>query len=253
MDSTSLTSVVAQLEAWLNPGAIQDYPNALNGLQLQNSGKVSRVAAAVDASRGAIEAAVTLGADLLLVHHGLFWSGLKPLSGPEYERIAAAIRGDLAIYSSHLPLDFHPELGNNRLFARAMGFDRVEPFLLQRDQAVGLLASEKVAFDDLRTRAETAVGSEVWSCAAGPTICERIGIVTGGAGTLLEAAAKAGADTFITGEGPHHTYALAEDLRVNLIYAGHYATETFGVKALAARLLEMFGLPWHFIDRPSGL
>ena len=253
MDSTSLTGVVAQLDAWLNPAAIQDYPNAVNGLQLQNSGRVSHVAAAVDASRAVIENAVALGADLLLVHHGLFWSGLRSLSGPDYERISSAIRSDLAVYSSHLPLDLHPELGNNRLFARAMGFDRVEPFLMQRDQAVGLLASEKIAFNDLRTRASAAVGNEVWWCAAGPAICERIGIVTGGAGTLLEAAANAGADTFITGEGPHHTFALAEDLRVNLIYAGHYATETFGVKALAARLQGVFGFPWHFIDRPSGL
>jgi dinuclear metal center YbgI/SA1388 family protein len=253
MDSTSLTGVVAQLDAWLSPAAIQDYPNALNGLQLQNSGKVSCVAAAVDASRAVIENAVALGADLLLVHHGLFWSGLRPLSGLEYERISTAIRNDLAVYSSHLPLDLHPKLGNNRLFARTMGFDRAEPFLLQRDQAVGLLVSERIAFEDVRKRASTAVDGEVWSCAAGPAISERIGIVTGGAGTLLEAAAGAGADTFITGEGPHHTYALAEDLRVNLIYAGHYATETFGVKALAAQLEEAFGLPWHFIDRPSGL
>ena len=253
MDSVSLNQLVAQLDTWLNPAAIQDYPNAVNGLQLQNSGRVTRVAAAVDASRAVIEDAVALGADLLLVHHGLFWSGLRPLTGPDYDRIAPAVRGDLAVYSSHLPLDFHSELGNNRLFARAMGFDRVEPFLSQRDQAVGLLASERIAFEDVRTRASTAVDREVWYCAAGPAICERIGIVTGGAGTLLEAAANAGADTFITGEGPHHTYALAEDLRVNLIYAGHYATETFGVKALAARLQEVFGLPWHFIDRPSGL
>jgi putative NIF3 family GTP cyclohydrolase 1 type 2 len=119
MDSTSLTGVVAQLDAWLNPAAIQDYPNAVNGLQLQNSGRVSHVAAAVDASRAVIENAVALGADLLLVHHGLFWSGLRPLSGPDYERISSAIRSDLAVYSSHLPLDLHPEVRYQSFFASA--------------------------------------------------------------------------------------------------------------------------------------
>ena len=249
----SLDEIVAFLDADLKIAEIPDYPGALNGLQLENGGTVRKVAAAVDASLPVVEAAVAAGADLLLVHHGMFWQGAQPLTRAFYRKIKAAIDGGLAIYSAHLPLDVHPTLGNNARLMGELGFTPDGTFFDWKGTRLGLTAQVEIGRDELVAKVSAAVGGPVHLCPGGPRQVRKIGLVTGGAGAEVARCAGEGIDTFITGEGPHWSYPLAEEQGINLFYAGHYATETSGVKALAARLEQDYGLPWEFIDRPTGL
>lgn len=249
----SLQEIVAFLDGELRIAEIPDYPGAVNGLQLANGGTVTKVAAAVDASLPVVEAAVAAGADLLLVHHGMFWQGAQPLTGAFYRKIKAAMDGGLAIYSAHLPLDVHPVLGNNILLLNALGFEPAGTFFDWKGTRLGLTAGVEISRDDLRDKVSAAVGGAVHLCPGGPAAVRKVGLATGGAGSEVALCAREGIDTFITGEGPHWSYPMAEELGVNVIYAGHYATETFGVKALAGRLGRDFGLPWEFVDHPTGL
>jgi dinuclear metal center YbgI/SA1388 family protein len=253
MDKASLHEVVRYCDRTLRTDKVNDYDGAMNGLQVENRGSITRIAAAVDASLATVEMAIAARADLLIVHHGLFWSARKPWTGKTLELIRLLIDHNLAVYSSHLPLDMHPRLGNNAQLCGALGFRATEPFFFQKDQHLGLQSRTRVPLEDLKRRLQKAVGGEPVVLPGGPAICQRIGVVTGGAGAELHQAVKEGIDTFVTGEGPHWTFALAEELEVNVLYGGHYATETFGVKALAAELSKRFGVPWSFLDHPSGL
>ena len=248
-----LDSICSFLDEFLRIEEVKDYPNALNGLHLQNDGRVTRVGAAVDASEAIIEMAISRQVDLLLVHHGLFWGGLARLVGGQFRKLKRAVSANLAIYSAHLPLDLHPEVGNNIQLARALKLGATEPFFLHHGQRLGIAISTQIGRDELIDRLREVLGRELWVCPGGPAEVRRVGIVTGGAGGQIEKAGKEGIDTFITGEGPHHTFSLAEELGMNLIYGGHYATETFGVCVLAERIASQFGLPWSFLDHPSGL
>jgi dinuclear metal center YbgI/SA1388 family protein len=252
-EEAALQDVVSFANELLEVAEIEDYPGAVNGLQLENRGTVSKIGAAVDASSRTIEMAISERVDLLVIHHGIFWGGVSPVTGPVYRRLAKAMEADLAIYSVHLPLDFHPEIGNNVLLADALGLTPVSPFWFSKGRAQGYLSTVGLELSELVVRAERVLGRKIWYCPAGPSCARRIGIVTGGAGSHLVEVAAEGVDTFVTGEGPHHTFVLAEELGINLLYGGHYATETFGVKALAARLAEKFSLPWTFLDHPSDL
>jgi dinuclear metal center YbgI/SA1388 family protein len=248
-----LAAIIPYLDELLDIQTFPDHPNAFNGLQLENSGRITKVGAAVDSGLKVIEMAIAQEVDLLLVHHGLFWSGCAPISGPAYVKLAKAIRANLAIYSAHLPLDGHPEIGNNVLLAAELGVKPIEPFFEFKGRAVGCVAQVDIEYQSLLEKIEQRFGRAVWHCHAGPGRVKKLGIVTGGAGSELTQAKAAGVDTFITGEGPHHTFTMAEELGINLIYAGHYATEMSGVKALADRVGNRFGLPWVFLDHPSGL
>lgn len=250
---TTLASIVTHLDRYLRTAEVTDYAGAWNGLQIENSGRVTRIAAAVDACEAVIVEAVARGASLLLVHHGLFWGGVQPLTGAVRRKVKAALDGDLAIYSSHLPLDLHPVVGNNALLAKALGFTKCAPFFLAKGQHLGVQTRASLALSELARRLERTLGTAPHIAPGGPGKTARIGIVTGGAGGEVARAAAEGVDTFITGEGPHHSYTLAEELGVNVFYAGHYATETFGVQALAAHLAKKFRVPWEFIDHPTGL
>lgn len=249
----SLVSLVRYADGLLRHGAIGDWPGARNGLQLENGGRVTRIAAAVDAHEGTIRMALEAKADLLVVHHGLFWSDVAPITGRSYRRLAMAIRGGLAVYSSHLPLDLHPAIGNNVLLCRALGLGIGRAFFEEKGAKIGRLVVGRVGRDALVRRMERVLGGAVRVAGAGPATCRRIGVVSGGAGDSVARAAAEGVDTFITGEGSHWTHGLAVELGVNILYGGHYATETFGVKALAARIGRRFRLPWVYLDAPSGL
>lgn len=249
----SLVKLTEFLDDELRIAEIPDYSGALNGLQLQNGGEVGKVAAAVDASLPVIEKAVAAGATLLLVHHGMFWQGAQRIEGAFYRKIRAAMDAGLAIYSAHLPLDVHPQWGNNALLARELEFGAVSGFLDWKGLAVGLRAEIDEPRDALLGKVGQAVGGRALLCPGGPERVQKVGLCTGGAGSQVADAAAAGVDTFITGEGPHWSFSAAEELGINVIYAGHYATETFGVKALAGELKRRFGLPWEFIDHPTGL
>lgn len=253
MSKVSLAAIVRYCDGLLRAAEVHDYDGATNGLQVENRGSVTRIAAAVDASLATVRLAVAAKADLLLVHHGLFWAPAQPWTGKRYELMRCLFEHNLAVYSSHLPLDAHPRLGNNAQLCAALGFRKLRPFFESHGQPIGFQVKTTLSRADLVGRLERATGAKPRLIPAGPQICRRVGVVSGGAGDDLKRAAEEGVDTFVTGEGPHWTYALAEDLGLNVLYGGHYATETFGVKALAARLSEKFKLPWTFADHPTGL
>jgi dinuclear metal center YbgI/SA1388 family protein len=253
MSKVSLTAVVGYCDRLLRTAQIQDYDRAANGLQVENRGSVTRIAATVDASLATVQMVVAAKADLLLVHHGLFWSPAHPWTGKRHELMRCLLEHNLAIYSSHLPLDAHPRLGNNAQLCAALGLKKLRPFFKSHGQCIGFQVTASLSRTELTARLQRATGAKPLVIPAGPAICRRIGVVSGGAGEDLQKAAEAQVDTFITGEGPHWTYALAEDLGLNVLYGGHYATETFGVKALAAHLSARFKVPWTFLDHPTGL
>ena len=253
MPQTSLAVLVAHADKLLNTSGIGDYDGAVNGLQVENSGQVTRIAAAVDASLATVKLAIKAKADLLVVHHGLFWSKSHPWTGKKYELIRALIENNIAVYSSHLPLDAHPKLGNSAQLCAALGFKKMRPFFHSHGQPIGLQTTAAILRSELASKLGRATNSKPLVIPGGAEMCRRIGVVTGGAGGDLKSAAAEGVDTFITGEGPHWTYALAEELGINVLYAGHYATETFGVKALSAHLSKQFRVPWVFLNHPTGL
>jgi len=253
MAKTSLKTLVEYCDRTLRTAQVQDSPGAVNGLQFENSGRVTRIAATVDASLATVKLAIEAKADLLIVHHGLFWNPRQPWTGKNRELIGLLVENNLAVYSSHLPLDAHPRLGNNAQLCAALGLKKLKPFFLLKGAYLGFKSELKIPRGDLAWRLQRATGTSTIILPGGPATCARIGVVTGGAGEDVKLAAAEGVDTFVTGEGPHWTHGLAEELGVNVLYGGHYATETFGVKALAAELSRKFKLPWSFLNHPSGL
>jgi dinuclear metal center YbgI/SA1388 family protein len=253
MADVALGDVVAWLDEVMRTGEVADSARALNGLQVENGGRVSRVAAAVDASARTVREAVRRKCDLLLVHHGLFWDGNQPVTGRRYRKLAPLIRHDIAVYSSHLPLDVHPELGNNALLARELGMEVEGTFGEYEGQTVGVWGTLDLKREVVAARLDELLGGRVRMLAHGPEVIRRAGIITGGGGSMIAQAVAAELDAFITGEGAHHTYFDAEEGGINVFYGGQYATETWGVRALAERLAEQFGLEWEFIDHPTGL
>ena len=248
-----LTELTRFLDDYLNTAEIPDYPGALNGLQVESDRPIGRVAAAVDATEASIAAASEWGADLLLVHHGLFWSGNRPVTGRRYRRLKALLDSRMAVYSSHLPLDAHPEVGNNAVLARELGVEVDGRFAEHQGLALGVHGGMDLTREALCARLDDLLGGRVKLIPGGPERVRRVGVLTGGGGSFAEAALEAGLDALVTGEGSHHTYFDAMEGGLNLYYGGHYATETWGVKALAEHIAGRFGLDWTFVDLPTGL
>jgi dinuclear metal center YbgI/SA1388 family protein len=248
-----LAALVSYLDHYLGTPTVPDAPHALNGLQVSNGGTVRRVAAAVDVCAATVRMAAEQSADLLLVHHGLFWGGLVPLTDRLYHRVRSLIGHDIALYSAHLPLDLHPDIGNNALLARALGVRVRGEFGEEYGVRIGGWGELDLARGAIAERLAACCGGVPRLLAFGPERVRRVGIVSGAGGSLIVQAAAAGLDTFVTGEGAHHTFFDAEELGLNVFYAGHYATETLGVKALAERVHAEFDLPWTFLDHPTGL
>ncbi|MBV9110900.1 MAG: Nif3-like dinuclear metal center hexameric protein [Gemmatimonadetes bacterium] len=250
MDLRELTDY---LDTFLRLHEVPDWSGALNGLQVDSPRAIRRVACAVDAAQATIDAAVAWSADLLLVHHGLFWDGNRPLTGRRYKRLKAILDANLAVYAAHLPLDVHPDVGNNAVLARRLGIDPRGTFGEYKGTAVGVWGELDVSRDELRARTEEALGGPVQLVPGGPERVRRAGVITGAGADEIAAAVAAELDAFVTGEARHHNFFDAEEGGINLLLGGHYATETFGVRALGAHLAERFGLEWTFIDHPSGL
>jgi dinuclear metal center YbgI/SA1388 family protein len=248
-----LAELVAYLDEYLRLSEGGDWPNALNGLQVENDGEVGRVAVAVDACEAVILAACEQQADLLIVHHGLFWGGLEPLRGRAYRKFAALLKHDVAVYSAHLPLDRHPVVGNNPVLARQLGIELKGTFAEEKGAPAGVWGELKTTRDGLERRISDQLGVTPKVIAGGSNEVFRVGVITGAGGSLIRQAADAGLDAFVTGEGAHHTFFDAEELGMNVYYAGHYATETVGVRMLGKHLGDKFGLPVAFIDHPTGL
>jgi dinuclear metal center YbgI/SA1388 family protein len=247
------------LDALLRVDEIPDFPGAVNGIQVETESPIVKLAAAVDARERTIRATAEAGANLLLVHHGLFWGGVQPLRGAFLRRVRLLLEHGITVYSSHLPLDMHPELGNNALLAHELGLAPGAGFARYKTVDIGVAGTSDVPTAELLARATRFArthGHEVRTAGlVEGKVTRRWGICTGaGAGhdTLREAAAS-NLDTLIVGEGPHWTAIDAEEASLTIFYAGHYATETLGVRALAAHVGGAFGLPWVFVDAPTGL
>ena len=292
MSTVALADIVAYLDDYLRIGEIPDSPNAVNGLEVENrSGTVDRIVAAVD---GGLRTADGMGgaggtdesrvgahdprvgahdprvgahgrAPLLIVHHGMLWDGNVPITGRRYRRLRALMDANVALYAAHIPLDVHPEVGNNVVLAERLGV-RIEGWwgeyrgikLGVYGQVPHALQSRTALQEELGRILDEERGSEDRSplpmmIPAGPDRIQRIGIITGAAGSMIGEAHALGLDTFVTGEGNHHTWFDADEFGINLCYAGHYATETLGVQALASHLADKFDLPWEFHDHPTGL
>ena len=254
--SMKLESLLQYLDNWLHVSEHPDYTTALNGLQVGGPSEVETVVTAVDASEASILAAADLGADLMIVHHGLFWSGLEPIVGRQERRLRALFDANIALYSVHLPLDSHMEVGNCALLARAIGLEVKGRLGGYKGHDIGVWGelAQPTAVENLQRLVALAVGGgEVLSLPGGPDTVHSVGVLTGGGASFVKEAAEAGLDAFVTGEGAHNTYFDATEFGIHVLFAGHYATETFGVQAVGAHLTERFGLQTHFVHQPTGL
>jgi len=246
-----LSSIVEHLDSYLRVPEIDD--SSVNGLQVETDRDITRIAAAVDASLEAFTRAKEAGAQLLLVHHGLFW-GRAPLRGALYKRVRFLIEHGVGLYAAHLPLDMHPEVGNNAQLARMIGLANPKPFLRYRGSLIGVIGEvERTSVKDLAATVERGLGSPVTLLGFGRREVVRVAICSGGGGPDLMQAVEAGADVYLTGETSHEAATLARDAGINVIFAGHYATETLGPKALARHVEETFGIPAVFVESPTGL
>jgi dinuclear metal center YbgI/SA1388 family protein len=245
--------VAEYLNKLLRLELMPDYPGAHNGLQVDSEGDIERVGFSVDATLASIEAAVARGANLLVVHHGLFWDGGGSITGRRYRRLRSLIRSDVALYSAHLPLDVHPDVGNNAVLAREIGVEIQGSFGEYKGLPVGVYGKLEIRREALAARLDELLGGRVRMIAGGPERINSVGVITGAAGSQVLAAQAMGLDAFITGEGAHQNYFDAIEGGVNLYFGGHYATETWGVRALASRMKNDLGLETFFIDQPTGL
>lgn len=254
-----LGEIAARLDAELRTSEIADYPAAVNGIQLENRAEIRGVAVAVDCSRRTIDGAIGAGANLLVVHHGLLWGGVQPIRGALYDRLYRLLANDIAVYSSHLPLDAHPELGNNVLLATELGLSPNGAFAHMHGAAIGVRGESVLPTAEIVARADAFArrhgGAARASEVAADRVTRRWGICSGGGASAdtLHEAVSLGLDTLIVGEGPHWTAVDAPEIGLAIIYAGHYATETLGVQALGRLIEREFSLPWRFIEAATGL
>lgn len=243
---SSLNEIVAYCDSRLRVRAIKDFPGARNGLQVENNGQVTRIGASVDAGLVPFQEAARRGVDLLIVHHGMFWSLPIPVTGIHHRKLKTLMDNNLALYSCHLPLDCHPELGNNALLAASLGLT-VERWAIEHEGTpLAAVCEPSGDRNALRTKLEAAF-PQVTAIECGPVQPRRVVIITGSGGSALRELAGAGADTLVTGELKQSHYNEAQEMGLNVYACGHYATETYGVKALAAELSAKFGIPWEFI------
>lgn len=226
--------------------AFKDAPGAWNGLQVANDGRVTRIGAAVDAGLVPFQQAVAARVDFLLVHHGMYWDMPRPLVGVAYDRVATLLRGNCALYSSHLPLDGHPQIGNNALLARQLGLRGTRPFLIRDGEAIGCVAACRMNRAALRARLEKFY-PRIIAIECGSANPGAIAFCSGAGNSAIPELTAGGVDTLVTGELREEHFNRAQEERLNLYLCGHYATEVHAVQALAAELARKFRLPWEFI------
>ena len=248
----TLEQIVAYCDRRTRRAAFTDFPGACNGLQVANRGRVTRIGAAVDAGLVPFGQAVAAGVDFLLVHHGLFWSPPQPITGPVYQKLSVLLRGNCALYSSHLPLDAHRRIGNNALLARQLGLRPSRWFLEHEGEAIGCIATSALRRDALR-RKLAALYPQVIAIEFGSATPRAVAFCSGSGHSIVRELAPAGVDTLVTGELREESFNYAQENRLNLYACGHYATETHGVKALAAELAAKFRIPWDFIATSNPL
>jgi dinuclear metal center YbgI/SA1388 family protein len=248
-----LDELVAYLDDYLQVQTIEDSSN--NGLQVEGAEDVTRAVFAVDAGLAAFEKTKEAGAQILIVHHGLFWSKPVLITGIHRQRLGQLLDANISLYAAHLPLDFHEEVGNNATLARWLELECVGPFGQYQGRPAGFAGQlpTDLPLDRFVGLVEASLGEpviKVWPF--GPATVRRVGIVSGGAASLMDQAAGEGLDVYLTGEMSHSYYHQARELGLNVVYGGHYATETAGLKALAGHLAARFGLDTTFLDLPTG-
>jgi dinuclear metal center YbgI/SA1388 family protein len=227
---------------------IKDFPGSYNGLQLENSGEVLKIGAAVDAGLVPFQKAISTGIDFIITHHGLFWTPPIPLINSAYEKVKLCIDHNLAVYGSHLPLDCHSEIGNNAILAQKLQLEPIASFLPYEGVDIGLITKNTQSRKDLSNRLKSLFPKGINSMEFGTDTPSKIAILTGSGQSAVDKILDAGADTLITGELKQHHFNLAQELKLNLYACGHYATETFGVDALAQEVSAKFDLPYEFIE-----
>ena len=227
---------------------IKDFPGSYNGLQLENSGEVLKIGAAVDAGLVPFQKAISTGIDFIITHHGLFWTPPIPLINSAYQKVKLCIDHYLAVYGSHLPLDCHPEIGNNAILAQKLQLEPIASFLPYEGVDIGLITKNTQSRKDLSNRLESLFPKGINSMEFGSDTPSKIAILNGSGQSAVDKILDAGADTLITGELKQHHFNLAQELKLNLYACGHYATETFGVDALAQEVSAKFDLPYEFIE-----
>jgi dinuclear metal center YbgI/SA1388 family protein len=242
----TLDEIVAYCDRRTRRSAFRDFPGAGNGLQVANNGRVTRVGAAVDAGLAPFEQAAAAGVDFLVVHHGLFWAPARPVTGPAYRKLSVLLNANCALYSSHLPLDAHREIGNNALLARQLGLNPGRWFLEHEGEPIGCIAPSRRRRSELRRRL-AALYPRMIAVEFGSAAPREVAFCSGSGRDAVRELEPAGVDTLVTGELREECFNFAQEHRLNLYACGHYATETHGVKALAAELAKKFKLPWDFI------
>ena len=248
----SRDEIIAYLDELLDIGSFDDL--GPNGLQVPGSEQVELVVTGVSAHRELFEQAATAGADLVVAHHGLFWDFLPRTVGTAMkERLRILFDADISVAGYHLPLDAHPEVGNNALICAQLGLELAEPFGEYRGRNVGFVgrSAEGVPFDELRRRCESAFGQEPFAWDSGPELVRSVGIISGGAASILGEAIALGLDAFVTGEPAEHVMADARENGIHFVACGHYATETLGVRRVGELLEERFGVEHRFVDTPN--
>lgn len=251
---TSLNDITALLDSTLRIREIKDASVAINGLQVENNGQVTKVALAVDGSQKTIDDAIAAGADLLILHHGIYWCGLRPMTGWFKKKIETCLQHNLAVYGAHLPLDLHPELGNNAGIARELGLTDCSPEVDYHGTLIGIAGEFNGTVGELKAKFAEITGSGITGTILDADMpAGRIAVCSGGAGDVIYQMHDKGYSTYLTGEENHWVVNAAQDMGINILFAGHYATETFGVKSLGKLLNEQFGLPTIFIDNPTGM
>jgi len=241
------------LDNLLEIKSIRDAPHALNGLQIENRGEIKKIGLAVDLCQATIDLAIEKQCQMLFVHHGAFWSGLQPIRGKHYEKVSAMMQANLGLYSAHIPLDLHPVYGNNRALADLIGLQDLEPFGEYDGVKIGFKGSlaNATTAEKLGDALEEKLGFK--ANVIGDGEIKTVGLVTGGAADIIKQAIKEGLDCYITGEGANHHFHEATEGNCILVFAGHYATETGGVKSVGKHLQEKFGITSEFLHYPTGL
>ncbi len=246
-----LSEIVEFCDTYTSQSTIKDFAGAYNGLQIENNGTVTKVAAAVDAGQIPFERAVAERADFLICHHGVFWNAPVPLTGHNYKKVKTALEGNLAVYGSHLPLDCHPEIGNNALLADALELTRIGSCMTYEGTDIATItAGPDGGREELAKRLKALFPNTYQAIEYGSEQPERIAILTGSGQSAVDELRSNKIDTLITGELRQHHFNMAQELRLNLYPCGHYATEVFGVKALAEKVSEQFDIGWSFIETP---
>jgi dinuclear metal center YbgI/SA1388 family protein len=251
--SAALSEILQEVDRLLEPARFRDH--GPNGLQVPGQTSVGRIATGVTAHAELFELAVAANVELVIVHHGLFWgSGPGPIDSALKRRLQILFAADIGLAAYHLPLDAHPEIGNNALLARALGAETLDPFALHEGEPIGFIAGlpgDGLSCGELFARVEQVTARAPLVFDSGPAQVRRVGIVTGAGSDYLAEAAAAGAEAFLTGEPAERVMAEAREAGLHFIAAGHYATETFGVRRLGEHLAQAFELEHVFLDVPN--